>query len=155
MSALQLLRSEIMVWVKRTLWGWEERKKGKTTVPFFSGDKVLSERKALNAPGGGWGQGVPMALGLHSCSVVIRMKLLSSPQNISVLWAAGNHCRATALTKHTSFKPDHVTLPPRTFAIWLCTIREVYAPRPGTQCPPRPDTLLPFGFCLSPTLHWP
>ena len=48
----------MVFWVRsRTLWGREERKKGKTTVPFFSGDKVLLEAKALNAPVGVRGQG--------------------------------------------------------------------------------------------------
>lgn len=38
------------------LWG-QERKKGKTTMPFFSGDKVLLERKALDGPWVGGGSG--------------------------------------------------------------------------------------------------
>ena len=116
-----------MVWVRRrTLWGREERKKGKTTVPFFSGDKVLLERKALDAPEGGWGQGAPVALGLQSC-----------PYS-RVLWVAENYCRARALGRFHSnrltSRPQH-TSPLKTFAIRLCTDGEVYIPRHGTRCP--------------------
>lgn len=84
-----------MVWVRRRmLWGREERKKGKTTVPFFSGDKVLLERKALDAPEGGWGQRAPVALGLQSHG---KTKPPSVPHNSRVLWVAENYCRARAL----------------------------------------------------------
>lgn len=39
-----------MVWVRRrTLWG-REKKKGKTTAPFFSGNKVLLETQSADAP---------------------------------------------------------------------------------------------------------
>lgn len=98
-----------MVWVRRRmLWGREERKKGKTTVPFFSGDKVLLERKVLDAPEGGWGQRAPVALGLQSHGKT-KPPSIRSPQQQGLVG-----CRKLLQGKgpgHISFKPDPITPP--------------------------------------------
>lgn len=67
-----------MVWVRRRRLGQEERKKGKTTVSFFSGDKVLLEQ-GLWLPRGWKGAGAPVGLRLHSYDVAARRKPLSTP----------------------------------------------------------------------------
>lgn len=139
-----------MVWVRRrTLWGREERKKGNTTEPFFSGDKVLLDRKALDAPEGRWGLGGGLWL---SGGIALAL-----PQDEAALHAPQQQrpggCRKLLLGKGPEqiwFKLDHITAqhtaPRKTFAVRLCTDGEVYAPQPGTQCPSRALILCPRGL---------
>ena len=65
------------------LWGQEEREKGKTTMPFFSGDKVLLERKALDGPwvGGGWGT-----------SLLLGYTAMTLPENQAALRSPAQRC---------------------------------------------------------------
>lgn len=101
-----------MVWVRRsTLWGWEERKKGNTTVPFFSGDKVLLDRKALDAPEEGWGQGSPVALQQHGPGLPQDEATLQAPQQQRPV---GYRKLLSGMgPEQISCKPDHVPLQTR------------------------------------------
>lgn len=135
-----------MVWVRRrTLWGREETKKGNTTVPFFSGDKVLLDGKALDAPKGGWGQGAPWR-----CH---RMKLLSMPRNSSTLWVAGNDCRPRALSNFIQTGSRHTpnTLPRLKPLPSGSTLMEKFiATAWHTVSLQSPDTLSPWPSTSSP-----
>lgn len=92
MTCLTCTMSEIMVWVRRMLWGWEigrsrrKRKRRKTTMPFFSKHKVLLETNCgWPCAWVGWRQHVAtMLLCMWSHSVL--------PQKTSVLWALRNYC---------------------------------------------------------------
>lgn len=73
-----------MVWVRsRMLWGQEEREKGKTTMPFFSADKVLLEAKAVDGlwVGGGWG-----------ASLLLGCTAMMLPQNQATLHSPEEQC---------------------------------------------------------------